>query len=428
MPRWLWMCIIVVVVVACTRIFFSHPDGQGEVCTKGTDRTLQGSRLLGRDGDMTAPPPPMPPQVCPCETYQVSDDSGFLDAGAIGMYHRLGQHPAPMTGRPDLRPFDVFHNKETGAYLYFWAAGLDWNIGYDVCSFSRSCFRVLAHGSKDENAGCPTSNGDVWYTYSSTYQAWRPLHRFQLSCPSPPAQPPTAPPSLPSPPVRPSPTCPPPSPPRLPPFPPPSIFKSATVIAVVNVGAMLALCVLLYGVWALCRRKFHPSAATPRALPAVGRPVRVAAGFPIIPEGGTSDGQHDGQMEAYGPARPIPPPDGVLLGVPVAGRQVAEVPNAVRGVPVTAASSVSAVLHNVNLDLDLNSTGNLDLNLNLSSSRVAAALSAGVVLPERATGEETFELGMELPPFSRSPSTRSPSSRSRVWSSGGLRSFESHVA
>jgi hypothetical protein len=64
--------------------------------------------------------------MCPCDSYLVSAPVGPVQVA--GEYRRVWRGVYD-----DYRPFDVFHNRASGTYLFYWPHDLDWHIGTEIC-------------------------------------------------------------------------------------------------------------------------------------------------------------------------------------------------------------------------------------------------------------------------------------------------------
>ena len=264
--------------------------------------------------------PPMPPRVCPCETYQVSGAAGLAPA-AMGSFHRLGQHPTIRSSQ--FRPFDVFSNPETGAFLFYWAPSLDWHIGWRACSYDdTSCGGLIARASRDANIGCPSASATVQWSIYTARVGWTPAPNLVIACPTPPFTPPAPPPLSP----RPRPL---PAPPAYPPRPPPPtrlvpvVFRedspyanraggsaNAAPVLLATLLGLLLFCAAVY--MTCCRSKPDDSGA---GAP-VGLPVATGVAIPI-------------SHISVGDVRVGTPVTGIALGpVPVVQLSLGRVPSA----------------------------------------------------------------------------------------------------
>ena len=77
-----------------------------------------------------APPPPLYPLFCPCETYEVRGAEAE-QPGAMGVYTRIwrGEYV-------QYRPYDVWAHASGAFFLFFRPQQLDWHIGTTICEYT----------------------------------------------------------------------------------------------------------------------------------------------------------------------------------------------------------------------------------------------------------------------------------------------------
>lgn len=279
-----------------------------------------------------APPPPMPPRMCSCDTYEVSGASALAPL-AMGRFDRVGKHPHH-DSTSTARPFDVFRNAEAGTYLFFWAPKLDWHIGTQVCSYQAlSCPGVIANASHDMNVGCPYATARrPWSTTRTGSQGQTEvvtLPDLTITCPAPPASPPA------------------PSPPPISPESAGYLNGTARVAGILGgaLGSLLFFSALLW--FALCRPK-HDSNPSRRGGGGGSEgewehepSISIATGVPVPRERIATDPVIGVPAPGVELARMSPSSQAATVaeghGLVVAGRAVPEV-----GVPVGVSGAIAS--------------------------------------------------------------------------------------